>query len=93
MSTSDHPPDELLNEKLTALCKELANEHGSPPMGAVLIVEWPNGLGGSSVSLMGGIERSTGLKIVDSLARKFSATISSLKAAINKHTTGEEKVQ
>ncbi len=86
-------PDELLNEKLTELCKELANEYGSPPMGAILIVEWPNGQGGSSVSLMGGIERATGLKIVNSLAVKFSATISSIKAQINKHRAGEEKVQ
>jgi len=87
------PPDSLLNEKLTRLCEELANEHGSPPMGAVLVVEWPNGLGGSACSLMGGVERSTGLKIADSLGRKFNASIGSLKAAINKYRDGEGTVQ
>lgn len=75
--------DMIVTEHFREFCAKVASEVGTHPLGAILIVEWPDSSGSMALQLLPDLPRPMMLKIIDGLSRKFSGLIQRMKTMVN----------
>jgi len=75
--------DMIVREHFEEFCVKVAGEAGTSPVGAILVVEWPDSSGSMAVQMLPNLARPMMLKVIDSLSRKFAGAVQRMKTMVN----------